>query len=555
MSEVVHVAQWLTLLCLTVGVVMFAPLRRWWRARKSTRGRSRIRIKTKAGPRPDKRSLRWGNSWLPWSSATQHFLASGASGSGKSHVLMLLLREPMTWIGPGTNTRAIFFDTKQDVVSHLQHFGVTAPVYSLNPFEASRESVRSVAWDIAKDVTSPSRALNLASSLVPKTGNESQPFFTNAPRGVVNEVIKSFIRHSGGEWTYSDLGYALLSRLTTEEILRRDAPGRRVLGSCLPKGQTGDSVFSTVYSNLLYHEPVAALWKRLGRHERLSIREWINGESIVTLGANADAKVSLNALNEQLFEVVTNEIDLQRDSTSRRTWVVLDETRLSGSLLKSGLLPFLAVKGRSKGVSLVLAIQDIEGLRDAAGERLANEIVAQMSHKAFLRMNSHLTSTWASQEVGEFDTVEYHTSDSSGLTQSISGHYSGKRDAVLPSEFRAIKQPNPTRGVTGYFLSSEFEPYRGIIPAEDIAPNVLSDSKRVEYQIQYRPESDQWLRDWTDGDCLRLGLEGDLKRGGESRENEREQTKKRKGRLALHRSRGRGLDELQVPVVWEGLGS
>ena len=431
----------------------------------------------------------------------------------------------------------------------------TAPVYSLNPFEKSSPFVKSVAWDIARDVTSPSRALNLAASLIPKTGKESQPFFTNAPRGVANEVIKSFIRHAGGDWTYADLEYALLSRMTTEEILRRDAPGRRVLETCLPKGQTGDSVFSTVYANMLYHEPVAALWQRLGRHERLSIRDWVNSESIVTLGANADAKVSLNALNEQLFEVVTNEIDLQPDSTSRRTWVVLDETRLAGSLLKAGLLPFLAVKGRSRGVSLVLAIQDIEGLRDAAGEKLANEIVAQMSHKAFLRMNSHLSATWASQEIGEFDTIEYHTSDSSGFTQSISGHYSGKRDAVLPSELRSIKQPNPQRGVTGYFLSSEFEPYRGTIPPEEIAPNVLSDEKKLEYRIQYRPEVDQWLRDWTDADFLRLGLEMGLKTDGEPNENEREQESKKKKRLRLHRPRGNAIDELRMPIVEESLGA
>ena len=150
-------------------VIFWAPLRRKWLARRATRGRSRIRTKNKIESRTHPRSLRWFNSWLPWSAGTQHFLLGGASGSGKSHVLMLLLREPMNWIAPGSNMRAIFFDTKQDVAAHMRHFGVTAPVYSFNPFEKSTEFVRSVAWDVARDVTSPSRAINLAASLIPKT--------------------------------------------------------------------------------------------------------------------------------------------------------------------------------------------------------------------------------------------------------------------------------------------------------------------------------------------------------------------------------------------------
>ena len=98
--------------------------------------------------------------------------------------------------------------------------------------------------------------------------------------------------------------------------------------------------------------------------------------SILVLGANATAKTSLDAINEQIFRVLVEEIDVQTNSESRRTWVWIDEARLAGPLLKSDLLPTLAVKGRSRGVALVLAFQDIEGLREAAGERIANELVA-----------------------------------------------------------------------------------------------------------------------------------------------------------------------------------
>ena len=473
------IIDWLPTVALAIMalvVVFWAPIVRWWRLESSKRGRTEIHRKEKSDPKPEQPAIRFGNSWLPWEAGTQHFLFAGASGAGKSHMLNLTIREPLRHIREGSDARAVFFDTKQDVSALLYRMGVTAPVFSFNPFEASSPRVRSVMWDIAADVTGTARPLNLAAALIPKSKNESQPFFTNAPRGVVNGVVKSFIRHAD-EWYFHDLVQALLSRSTTEEILRRDNPGQRVIENCLPAGQTGDNVMSTVYANLLYYEPIAALWQRFPKHDRLSVREWLHSESVITLGANADAKIALECLNQQIFSVMTNEIDLQVDSSTRRIHVVIDEARLAGSLLKGELLPFLAVKGRSKGVCLYLAFQDMEGLIDAAGEKLAKEIVGQMSHKALLRSNSHYSSSWASQEVGEYDQIEFHTSDSSSFSRSISSSYSGKRDAVLPSEFRAIPQPSPERGVTGYFVSPEFEPYRGTVPGSEVAEVVLSDER------------------------------------------------------------------------------
>ena len=116
-----------------------------------------------------------------------------------------------------------------------------------------------------------------------------------------------------------------------------------------------------------------------------------------------------------MFRVLVEEIDVQPDSSTRRTWFWIDEARLSGPLLRGKMLPYLAVKGRSRGACLVLAFQDIDGFREAAGIRIANEIIAQCSHKALLRMESDESAKWATQVIGQYETLDLMQSQQGGL--------------------------------------------------------------------------------------------------------------------------------------------
>ena len=180
------------------------------------------------------------------------------------------------------------------------------------------------------------------------------------------------------------------------------------------------------------------------------------------------------------------------------------------SLLKSELLPTVCVKGRSRGASIVLSFQDMEGFREAAGPRIANEIVAQCSNKALLRQESDESASWASKCLGQFETIEVFRSDGSngtGLT-AMSQNVSEQRvlkDTVLPSEFFGIPVTNRVNGLTGYFLSPTDGAYRFTISPVEIENVVVSARDEERHAIRYRPEADQWIRPWTDEDQRRLG--------------------------------------------------
>ena len=325
-------------------ILGFPSLRRWNTARLYSRGRKLVKQSNRVIG-DSKNGLRWGNQWLPESSAVQHFLAVGTTGSGKSLIQKLLMKEPLQRIQNGSDSRAVIFDAKNDVAGYLKQIDVGCPVYSLNPFESSDTFPIAVGWDIAKDITSPARALNLATSLIAQEKGGNNQYFSDAARQVVAGVIESFIKHSPCSWTFPDLVIACMSQNRIRQVLCRDNAGKEVIDSFFGDDRTGYQVFTTICSKMSYFKTVAALWQR--NTKRLSICDWLKSDSILILGANATVKKSLDAINEQLFRVMVEEIDVQTNSSNRRTWVWIDEARLSGPLLKSDLLPFLAVKGLS----------------------------------------------------------------------------------------------------------------------------------------------------------------------------------------------------------------
>ena len=157
------------------------------------------------------------------------------------------------------------------------------------------------------------------------------------------------------------------------------------------------------------------------------------------------------------------------------------------------MLPYLAVKGRSRGACLVLAFQDIDGFREAAGTRIANEIIAQCSHKALLRMESDESAKWASRVIGQYETLDIMQSKQGGLLGKggSQSEQAARRDTVLSSEFYLIPTTNPKNGLTGYIVSSATGVTRVRILADQIAP-VISD-QNFPIGVEFRPTEDERL--------------------------------------------------------------
>jgi hypothetical protein len=273
---------------------------------------------------------------------------------------------------------------------------------------------------------------------------------------------------------------------------------------------------STVATKMQRYEFIAAAWERA--EEAISLRDWLTGEFILVLGNDEATRTALDAINQVIFKRLSELILAQTESETRKTWIFLDEFRQAGKL--EGLSSLLT-KGRSKGASVILGYQDIEGLREVYGHQLANEIAGQCANKAILRCDSSDTAKWASVLFGEREVLERRESTSQSSSSSQNDYYFGgsstsgtssqtseqvlKREVVIPSEIMDIPPTNRENGLSGYYLTPSVGAYYvtagGDWIAEDLRPKDLE-----VLDIDPREEEDQYLRPWDDNDLERLGL-------------------------------------------------
>ncbi len=165
----------------------------------------------------------------------------------------------------------------------------------------------------------------------------------------------------------------------------------------------------------------------------------------------------------------------------------------------------LLTKGRSKGACVVLGFQDIEGMREVYGEKVANEIIGQCNSKALLRLSSPETAQWASDLSGKYLRWEKQTSSSHSQGHSKEGTSSNseagesyslqERPAAYSSEFLSLPFPHPDYGMTAFYITEEgfyrktFNPFP-LLPKRDA---LIRDFWK-------RPDSEQYLHPWSESE-------------------------------------------------------
>ena len=450
-------------------------------------------------------SLQWGRVCLPTRAACGHFAFIGTTGSGKTILQRLLLQSVLPVIGTGQGCRALVYDAKQDSLPLIGGMSPGSPVRILHPSDR-----RASAWDMAVDITGPNAALQVATMLIPRSKNDTNPFFANAARHLLFGVLLGLIRFAPGRWTFRQLLLIARDPARLESALRLDESTRHLLLYFNHEG-TFQNIVSTILTCTAPYETVAAAWDRASH--RLSLRGWLEEESVLVLGNDEANRAAVDTLNRMVFQRLAELIlagpETQPEKGSR-TWLFLDEVREMGRL--EGLSRLLT-KGRSKGAAVVLGLQDVAGLRDVYGREVAEEILGQCNAKVILRLNSPDTADWASRLFGHCEILESATTESRSRSFRFPGWDTGgnhgrsvsssiaRREAVLDSEFLDLPETTRANGLTGLFLSPSTGGFRDTIPGDWIARRLQSPDRAIPESIP-RPESDQYLRPWSGADAL-----------------------------------------------------
>lgn len=447
----------------------------------------------------------WGGVQIPAQEACTHFLVSGASGSGKTLTLRLLMQSLFATMNTGSNRRAIIYDAKRDMLSLLSGMEMDATVYILNPFDD-----RCVAWAIGRDVTTQADAQTLADLLIAKdlAGKEDQ-FFQDAALLMLQGMTRFFIKYAPGLWTLRDLVLGLDSLETAVALLGGDPEFRSTL-TALGTDKTADNIMSTVTVKLNRYRVIAALWDRAAKS--ISLSEWATSTSILILGRDNKAKTTLGALNRLIFtraaQILLDSGEVQEPST----FIVLDELP---SLGKVEPLQDLANEGRSKGVVLVLGFQSFKNLEQVYGSEAAHTITGQFRHKAFLKMDEPMTADWACKLIGQHriirQTSSYNHEEAIGNWLTGTLNYGAKASKteqiqteylVLPADLLNIPPVGKRQGLTGYYSTRANY-------CHTYSPRFLRKVLRPKGEMaDFIPVPDhfQELRPWDEQDWERLGI-------------------------------------------------
>jgi type IV secretory pathway TraG/TraD family ATPase VirD4 len=425
---------------------------------------------------PDLLYVPWGGLDVPARRVAPHFLLVGMTGSGKTLSVRMLMRSAL--LGPnGTlRARAIVYDPKLEFYTMLRHMGLPEhSIVNLNPFDK-----RSVPWNIARDVNTYAKATHLASVLVPDDEHSSQPFFSYAGQDLTASLIRVFMQFNkaSGRWTLHHLLSAATSPARLEGLLALTSEGRSTSATYFAKdGGTPDgmktalNVIATIRAKVAPFMPLTNIWARhKDAARRFSVTEWLKDETprVLLLGRDEANARGLDALNRLMFRVIADAILAEPETDSpREIWVFLDEARLAGEL--EGLQDLL-IKGRSRGVRVVLAIQDIQGFQAVYGEHEANEVFGMCGNVAVHKVRNPKTAEWAAELFGSHEWYRRDSSRSGGESRSTSysaqgstttyGSESGwsnswslsERKAFLPQEFSALKLPSRALGLHGIHM-------------------------------------------------------------------------------------------------------
>jgi len=141
-----------------------------------------------------------------------------------------------------------------------------------------------------------------------------------------------------------------------------------------------------------------------------------------------------------LLKAITQEILRRPNTRHPRHWFVLDEFR---AMERVTCIHDLLNRGRSKGASVLLGIQSVEGMLEIYGEHGANDLLSQCAHKTFLRAGGPKTGEWAEKYFGSVRRMEMETTEGGGQrpgSKSIRRHLQ-ERPVFLSSFFMDLPFP------------------------------------------------------------------------------------------------------------------
>ncbi len=393
----------------------------------------------------DPGSFCWGLCDLPLKRATENMCTIGMIGSGKTTEIRLFLQSiaPRFTQSSSFNEQLIIYDFKGNALPILDELGIgpdREDVWILNPFDE-----RAAKWNVGAAINSPAMARYFATLLVPHEPKSTAPYFNNAARQIVCWTAIALMKIKPGDWSLRDLINALESKERMLAVCKQHERAYAVAQQHVNDKTNFGGVMSTLETKMGELHEVAALWHTSRSGRIFSLNEFFKKRGVLILGYDPVLEESIWPINIIILKALTNEILRQEDTALPRHWFVLDEFR---TMQRVDCIRNLVNLGRSKGASVLLGIQSVEGLCEIYGPDATDDILQACSNKTFLRAGGARTAEWIEKHFNKVRQTELSWGVSYGPTgRSRNYNYQlHERSLFLASEF--LNLPLPESGGT-----------------------------------------------------------------------------------------------------------
>jgi hypothetical protein len=447
----------------------------------------------------------WAGMMVPRELMAPHTKLFGMTGSGKTVSIRIMLQWLVARCVIAKNTKLVVFDPKRELYSYILGMNPQVPVILLDATDR-----RGVAWDIASDIDDPNQAKAVAKLLVPDE-NSSQPYFFRSARRILECVIRFLILFAH-HWDLQDV-FMILNDLS---LLRRILPDAIVAKYFQPE-TTLKNTLSTLDTLTSRFETVAACWAHAEREGHImSLKEFEAARSgaILVIPRRLDiadaVDPTIRLIFERLIHLWLSRPDVRFLSTEERpeTYVLLDETAKAGSLAH---LDDLLLMGRAKGVSVILAAQDIEAMRQEYGQKVADSLLAQCGNTAVFALESPETCEYYASIFGTHEARERHrTAEGKHIGEVLKLHPEDlyrpgelrEHKNLLASEFSNLPRPADTGQISGYFITGGMGAHTAAYPFAD----ALTPPANVPVLVPRDASEQEFPEKLTPADLKRLGI-------------------------------------------------
>jgi hypothetical protein len=329
---------------------------------------------------------------LPKTHWTRHALIVGGVGSGKTVVLLPIIDQLLN----DPTARSFVYDVKGDFT---RKFAKRPGVAVLSPW-----MTKSWVWDIGRDVQGPADAAAFASAVFPDTGG-SDTFWNVGCQLIVKGCViaaqsQARSRALAGKdkpWSWEHLNELL--RLPATELMQLMAlhcPEAAQLLGTDSESNTCQSLLATLAAKTRWIADLAVAWSarywtsepvpKRRKRKRLSLKAWANGQTDIRhliVAAGPDASLTASYIGAMVNVLTPHVMSLPDDEKGRALVFVLDEF---ASLARMNLVPLLD-KGRSKGVTCLLGLQDFAQVTETYGPETKQALVSMVGTHIVCKIN------------------------------------------------------------------------------------------------------------------------------------------------------------------------